>query len=42
MNRITSKIDVGSGEFLTNRDTYLGELATLKARQQWAIDGGDV
>ena len=41
MNRITSRIDVGSPEFATNRETYLGELATLKARQQWAIDGGE-
>jgi len=41
MNRITSRIDVGSAEFATNRDTYRGELATLRERQQWVIDGGE-
>ncbi len=41
MNRITSKIDVGSAEFAENRDIYLGELSTLRTRQQWVIDGGE-
>jgi len=41
MNRITSRVDVGSPEFATNRETYLGELKTLTERQQWAIDGGE-
>jgi 3-methylcrotonyl-CoA carboxylase beta subunit len=41
MNRITSKVDVGSAEFKTNRETYLAEVSTLKDRQQWAIDGGE-
>ncbi|MFT4988496.1 MAG: 3-methylcrotonyl-CoA carboxylase beta subunit, partial [Acidimicrobiales bacterium] len=41
MNRITSKIDVGSAEFAENRDTYVAELVTLTERQQWVIDGGE-
>ncbi|MFT7607775.1 MAG: 3-methylcrotonyl-CoA carboxylase beta subunit [Candidatus Aldehydirespiratoraceae bacterium] len=40
MNRITSKVDTGSAEFAANRDTYLELVATLKARQQGAMDGG--
>ena len=41
MNRLTSKIDTGSAEFTANREKYLDELATLKERQRWVIDGGE-
>jgi len=41
MNRITSKVDTGSAEFGANQQKYLGELETLRERQQWVIDGGE-
>jgi len=41
MNRITSKVDTGSAEFGANRQKYLGELETLRERQQWVINGGE-
>ena len=41
MNRITSRIDTGSPEYAINREAYVSDVATLKERQQWAIDGGE-
>ncbi len=40
MRQINSKIDTGSSQFATNRAAYEQLVATLRERQQWAIDGG--
>jgi len=40
MRPINSRIDTGSAQFTENRATYEGLIATLRERQQWAIDGG--
>ena len=41
MRQIASRVDTGSAQYAANRDAYLGLVATLRERQQWAIDGGD-
>ncbi len=41
MRRIASQIDPGSALFAENRKHYEAELATLRERMQWAIDGGE-
>jgi len=40
VRRIESRIDTGSSAFVTNRDASRALVATLRERQQWAIDGG--
>ena len=40
MRPIRSRIDTGSAQFAENRDAYLDLMTTLRAHQQWAIDGG--
>lgn len=40
MRRIESRIDVRGAEFARNADAYAELVATLRERQQWAIDGG--
>ena len=40
MRQITSRIDTGSGQFAANDTAYRELVATLKGRQQEAIDGG--
>ena len=40
MRRIESRIDPGSAEFARNREHTESQLDVLRARQQWAIDGG--
>jgi 3-methylcrotonyl-CoA carboxylase beta subunit len=41
MRRIESRVDTGSSEYAANADAYAELTATLRARQQWAVDGGD-
>jgi len=41
MNRIESRIDRGSAAFGDNRSANVADVATLRERQQWAIDGGE-
>ncbi len=40
MRPIISRIDTGSSQYATNHSTYEELVATLRERQQWAIDGG--
>ena len=40
MRPITSKIDTRSEQFAVNFEANVGEVLTLRERQQWAIDGG--
>ncbi len=40
MRPITSKIDPNSERFAVNLAANVGEVLTLRERQQWAIDGG--
>ena len=40
MRAIETRIDTGSSQFATNREAYEQLVATLRERQQWAIDGG--
>ncbi len=40
MRPIASRIDPRSAAFATNREAYEALRATLRERQQWAIDGG--
>jgi 3-methylcrotonyl-CoA carboxylase beta subunit len=40
MRPIESKIDTVSPQFATNFEANVGEVLTLRDRQQWAIDGG--
>jgi 3-methylcrotonyl-CoA carboxylase beta subunit len=40
MRRIESRVDTGSAMFASNRAASLELVATLRERQQWAIDGG--
>jgi len=41
MNRLTTAINPASPTFADNRAAYLDLVATLRERQQWAIDGGE-
>ncbi|HEY5663625.1 MAG TPA: carboxyl transferase domain-containing protein [Ilumatobacter sp.] len=40
MRPIESQIDTGSARYAANRTAYQELVATLRERQQWAIDGG--
>ena len=40
MRAIDTRIDTGSAQYVTNREAYEQLVATLRERQQWAIDGG--
>jgi 3-methylcrotonyl-CoA carboxylase beta subunit len=40
MRAIETRIDIGSPQYVTNREAYEQLAETLRERQQWAIDGG--